>query len=739
MAAFEGKGATTTQSNTADKASMEKVARWGFNLESTEEIDDWSSQWKECLEGRAIWGGRTLGGRGVQKITGFTKDISVEGITLAFCGKELLQRTTLKLTHGHRYGLIGENGVGKSTLLRRIAKQSIPGIPLHFRFGYVQQELLVTEDVTVLDYILKANAENETILLERLESLRAEEKEIEELMDNTTDNDELGDLAEKLCDISDKIDATEQKLQQKQEKTGQTSSSPATITRASIEALGPSIVNVLDGLGLSKPLKRLSMNISELSGGWRMRAALAQCLCHLSDVDVLLLDEPTNHLDLPTIAWLQDFLVETNLIILLVSHDRFFLNAVATDIIEMKNQSLEYFAGGYEDWMIHMEEMAARKANLVDARVRKETHIKQTIEAAHARGDDKTAKAKQKKLERAGFTKGIDGHRYKNFSIKKLDMKYLHLAEKVDLEPEKDFRYAKFKYPIVDAASLRLPTDTSPLLTLEKCSITYDKKPKNVLDNVTLQLHLKSRVGIIGRNGRGKTTLLQALCYGESLGVVKIPHDPSSTLTIVKGQVWKHHNLRIGIVAQHQIDLLSNHLYETPLSYVQRIIATSVATQPYLAGYYKTDLEIRAHLGAFGLSGNLALQQIGSLSGGQKARLSFSIVCLCRPHLLFLDEPSNHLSMDSIESLITACQEFTGGVVIISHNRYLISRICNEVWLVDKNTVAVRKPLVTDEGNEKKKGGGGSRDSDSDGEGGSGLSPFDELLDECIQQILASA
>lgn len=102
----------------------------------------------------------------------------------------------------------------------------------------------------------------------------------------------------------------------------------------------------------------------------------------------------------------------------------------------------------------------------------------------------------------------------------------------------------------------------------------------------------------------------------------------------------------------------------------------------------KTDLEIRAHLGAFGLSGNLALQQIGSLSGGQKARLSFAIVCLCRPHLLFLDEPSNHLSMDSIESLITACQEFTGGVVIISHNRYLISRICNEAWLVDSSEEA---------------------------------------------------
>lgn len=303
-------------------------------------------------------------------------------------------------------------------------------------------------------------------------------------------------------------------------------------------------------------------------------------------------------------------------------------------------------------------------------------------------------------------------------------------------EPEKEFKYSKFKFPQVDVPSLRLATDTSPLLTMEKCAITYQGRPKNVLENVTLQLTLKSRVGIIGKNGKGKTTLMHALCYGESLGIVKVPnpHESSESssndtpLIIKKGSIWKHHNLKIGIVSQHQIDLLSSHLFETPVSYLQKLITNLQCP------FYKTELDIRAHLGAFGLSGPLALQQIGSLSGGQKARLSFAIVCLQRPHLLFLDEPSNHLSMDSIESLINACQDFTGGIMIISHNRYLISRICNEVWVVDNGLVQVRKPAVVESSGKEKSGGGGGSDDEVDAQ-----SAFDDLLEECIQQILHSS
>ena len=726
--------------------------------------------------------------------------------------------------HGHRYGLIGENGVGKSTLLRRIAKQSLPGIPLHFRIGYVQQELPMVENMTVLDYILKAN-ESAGSLEELVESLRLQEKELEDQMDVSPSPPRCPPSPSPLTDPSPS-DGTEHHGQRgagspgrgalrglgegrrrrgearRQETAGRLGrthrrrpardthprsrgdsgkrrtpstpspplANPLLLSLFLSPSQGPKIVNVLDGLGLSKPLKRLSVQLSELSGGWRMRAALAQALCHLDSIDVLLLDEPTNHceyhltltvnsnphnpdpnptltlVDLPTVAWLQDFLKESPVIVLFVSHDRAFLDAVATDIIEMKNLGLHYFHGGYEDFLLHTEEMAARKANLQDARVRKETHIQKTIDAAHARGDDKQAKAKQKKLERAAMTRAIDGHRFKNFSLAKMDEKSMHLAEVVDLAPEKDFRYAKFKFPPVDVPSLRLASDSSPLLSLEKCAISYQQKAKNVLEGVTLALTLKSRVGIIGRNGKGKTTLLHALAYGDALGVVRVPQHThlaapgaapapaqsqaeSNQLVIKRGQVWKHHNLKIGVVSQHQIDLLSSHLFETPVSYVQSLLSAN----PVLQQYYKTELDIRAHLGAFGLSGPLALQQIGSLSGGQKARLSFAIVCLQRPHLLFLDEPSNHLSMDSIDSLIAACQDFAGGIVLISHNRYLIGKICDELWLVDNGAVSVRRPAPST-GKES------GADKDSDGEGSDQeRSAFEDLLEECVQQILRSS
>lgn len=192
MAAFGQKqGKAKQEKKEKEKESQEQIARWGFDLKSTEELEDWGSAWQEVLEGKGVWGGRTRGGRGVQKITGRTNDISVEGITLAFCGRELLQRTTLKLVHGHRYGLIGDNGVGKSTLLRRMAKQTIPGIPLHFRFGYVQQELPMVEDMTILDYVMKASNNRESTE-DRLESLRKDEEELEKLMEvslGSTDHD----------------------------------------------------------------------------------------------------------------------------------------------------------------------------------------------------------------------------------------------------------------------------------------------------------------------------------------------------------------------------------------------------------------------------------------------------------------------------------------------------------------------------------------------------------------------
>ncbi len=196
------KPCATATAPVVDAKTHEDVARWGFNIENTEELEDWASEWQEVLNGNGVWGGRTRGGRGVQRITGRTKDISVEGVTLAFCGKELLTRTSIKFVHKHRYGIIGENGVGKSTLLRRIAKRTLPGIPLHFRIGYVQQELpLVEGDIQVLDYIMKGVHASNSCLVEKLEELREQEKELDEQME-VSECDEVPTFADSFSLLS---------------------------------------------------------------------------------------------------------------------------------------------------------------------------------------------------------------------------------------------------------------------------------------------------------------------------------------------------------------------------------------------------------------------------------------------------------------------------------------------------------------------------------------------------------
>lgn len=507
-------------------------------------------------------------------------------------------------------------------------------------------------------------------------------------------------------------------------------------------------------------------------------------------------------MDIPTVVWLQTFLAQTNVIIVFVSHDRSFLSAISTDIIEMKDLGLHYFNGNYEDYLRNREEMAARAANAVDARQRREAHIQKSIDQAQNRGDDRMAKTKQKKLERAAFTKDIDGHRFKLFSLGKMDEDAIHMPEFIEAEKLKDLRSVKFKFPAVDASALRLSSPNAPLVTFDRVSLNYSSRPRdqNVLTNVTCQITLHSRIGIIGRNGRGKTTLLQALVTattgdfsheasgkkvkktsGNSLTIFRVGQQPTVTsksavstlpdpassnpavpsttsahashdVQVTTGTVWRHHNLRIGIVAQHQIDLLSHYLNETPVSYIRMVLSGQISLHQPVSGDAESgaatpvssdpsgtvvnedhrDQEIRSLLGSCGLSNRVPLQPIGSLSGGQKARLSFAAVCALRPHILCLDEPSNHLSLDAIEALIGALQDYTGGIMLISHNAHLVSHVCRELWMVKGDgTVSVRRPAIEHLGTNKKTEGG---DSDSDGYDEKVQIAMDELLQRCIQE-----
>lgn len=522
-------------------------------------------------------------------------------------------------------------------------------------------------------------------------------------------------------------------------------------------------------------------------------------------------------MDIPTVAWLQSFLADTNVIIVFVSHDRSFLSTVSTDIIEMKDLGLHYFNGNYEDFLRNKQEMATRTAHAIDARARREAHLQKSIEQAQQRGDDRTMRTKQKKLERAAFTQNIDGHRFKLFSLKTLDEDAVQMPEIIDAERARDFRTVKFKFPAVDASALRLSAPNAPLLTFDRVTLSYATRPADqpVLTNVTCQVTLRSRIGIVGRNGRGKTTLLQALVHGangtygdEAVrrkkaasgsgltvfrsdgAAVAVPATPAVVakttaasaagaanteatrkkspvqaarvnrhdVQIVRGTVWRHHNLRVGVVAQHQIDLLSHYLQETPVSYLKMILTGQIVMNesPSAAGdgaatpapldpaasaaasEASRDQEIRALLGSCGLSGRVPLQPIGSLSGGQKARLSFAAVCALRPHILCLDEPSNHLSLEAIEALIHALQEYTGGIMLISHNAHLVSHVCRELWLVKGDgVVSVRRPAIEHLQTVAEGSTGGSGGDAADGAESLEAkihAAMSDLLQECIAE-----
>lgn len=243
---------------------------------------------------------------------------------------------------------------------------------------------------------------------------------------------------------------------------------------------------------------------------------------------------------------------------------------------------------------------------------------------------------------------------------------------------------------------LRLPTPTTPILSTTKLSVTYSSRVKPVLTEVVIQISLCSRIGIIGENGSGKSSLLSAIFKiatpGDTMSSTTIPTD-----LMLAGDCHAHHGITIGVVSQHHIDTLSSVLALTPLLYLRQLLTNSTATTGLTSR--SSDLDLRAHLGMFCLSGNSALQPIGSLSGGEKARLSIAIACLHHPHLLLLDEPSNHMDIETLDALCAACRKFSGAVIVVSHNQHVLSSLCNEIWMVENHRVQVRH-IVSEEGEE---------------------------------------
>ncbi|EHA8589663.1 ABC transporter F family member 4 [Cocos nucifera] len=531
------------------------------------------------------------------------RDISIENFTVSAAGKELLKNASLKISHGKRYGLVGPNGKGKTTLLKLLAWRKIP-VPRNIDVLLVEQEV-VGDDRTALEAVVSAN--------EELVRLR---KEVATLSERT-EGDEDDDTGERLAELYERL---------------QLLGSDAAEAQAS---------KILAGLGFTKEMQVRPTR--SFSGGWRMRISLARAL--FMQPTLLLLDEPTNHLDLRAVLWLEEYLCRWKKTVVVVSHDRDFLNTVCNEIIHLHEMKLHIYRGNFDDFESGYEQK------------RKEVNKKfETFDKQRKAAQRSGSKAQQDKVkERAKYVAAKEAAKSKG-------------KGKVDDDDElpqdvpqkwKDYT-VQFSFPE--------PTElTPPLLQLIEVSFSYPNREDFRLSDVDVGIDMGTRVAIVGPNGAGKSTLLNLL---------------AGDLVPTEGEVRRSQKLRIGRYSQHFVDLLT--MEENPVQYLLRL-------HPDQEGFSKQEA-VRAKLGKFGLPSHNHLTPIAKLSGGQKARVVFTSISMSRPHILLLDEPTNHLDMQSIDALAEALEQFTGGVVLVSHDSRLISRVCedeekSEIWIVEEGIV----------------------------------------------------
>jgi ATP-binding cassette subfamily F protein 1 len=543
-------------------------------------------------------------------------DIKVHNMTVRAKGKLLLENTQVSITAGRRYGLVGPNGKGKSTLLRLLARRQIP-VPDTLDVLLVEQEV-VGDERSALQAVVAADLE--------LMKLRQEEEELNQHLAAASLED--GDAAKQSADLPADFDqdAASERLNQVYERMQE-------INAASAEARASKI---LHGLGFTEVMQKRQTQL--FSGGWRMRISLARAL--YIQPTVLLLDEPTNHLDLRAVLWLEEYLTRWKKTLVVVSHDRDFLNTVTTDIIHLHDLKLHYYRGNFGQF----DEMYEQKRREVNKAAEKyEKQMKAAKKSGNKANQDKVVKSTKQAQQRKNKAAGGCAD---------------DTAEPSDAPKKWSDYTVHFQFPE--------PTELAPpLIQLLDVGFQYPGRDDFGLKDLNIGVDMGSRVAIVGPNGAGKTTLMNLL---------------AGDIEPTQGEFRKSHKLRIGRYAQHFVDALD--METNPIEYLMN---------RYPEAGLKPE-QMRAQLGRFGLSGHHHLQPICKLSGGQKARVVFTSISLSNPHILLLDEPTNHLDMQSIDALSEAIQQFEGGVIIISHDSQLLSHVCDdeersEVWVVDNGEV----------------------------------------------------
>ncbi|RKP14821.1 P-loop containing nucleoside triphosphate hydrolase protein [Piptocephalis cylindrospora] len=410
---------------------------------------------------------------------------------------------------------------------------------------------------------------------------------------------------------------------------------------------------VLTGLGFSK--KRQEAPFSSLSGGWRMRVALARAL--FMSPDVLLLDEPTNHLDMKAISWLEEYLTMLPMeqILVVISHDRHFLNATTDCIMRLRDGELTYHQGNYDDYEKNTEDRAKMKKGQKARLDRKKKHMEQSIQKAvkHVKstGDDKRlgmVASRKKKIENMGIDRTEGGKRIK--------MSYrvgFHSTTRAQVELEKEETAVHFSLPSPD----ELRQKGRPLVQLQSISFTYPGETKQTLRDITLDVEMGDRIGIVGSNGAGKSTLVSTL---------------NGKLKPTKGIVDRLQGAPISQFDQDHVDgLTTGSTGEgSALDYIMSTFDI------------REESEARALLGSFGISGIRAIQPLKTLSGGQRARVTFASLFAGKhlPVLLVLDEITNHLDLWSVQGLVEALDGWEGAVIVVSHDRWFLEQVCSSVY-----------------------------------------------------------
>lgn len=383
---------------------------------------------------------------------------------------------------------------------------------------------------------------------------------------------------------------------------------------------------MLNGLGFKE--QDHTNPVSSFSGGWQMRLNLAKTLMCRSDL--LLLDEPTNHLDLDAILWLEDWLSSYAGTLLLISHDQQFLDVVITHIVNIEHQTATLYTGNYAQFQRVRAERLAQHEQAIAKQEATRAHLQAYIDRFRAKATKaKQAQSRIKQLERMQSLSPI-------------------LAEH-------EFSFSFFE-----------PTHmNSPLINMNKLAVGYPDlngaDATIIIDKVTMQITPDSRIGLLGANGAGKSTLIKTIVQ---------------ELEKITGEIKYSESLKIGYFSQHKVDALDAD--STPFLIFRRLIAEEKAN----GGKDVSDAQIRSHLGGFGFQGERIDTNVEVFSGGERARLNLAMIVWLRPNLLILDEPTNHLDIQMKQALTFAIQNFKGALLLVSHDRELITAVCDELYLV---------------------------------------------------------